>query len=57
MSFLSVVEIIIVLWGCVYTISYGIWAWKKKNRLGAIAVFVLSIAVLALPVYVMFFYT
>ena len=35
---------------CLRSISYGIWTWKKQNRLGAVMVFLLALAVLATPV-------
>ncbi len=35
----------------IYTTSYGLWTWKKKNYLGAISIFVLAVSVVALPVY------
>ena len=38
----------------VYTISFAGWTWKKKNRLGALMVFLLALAILFLPVYVIF---
>ncbi len=35
---------------CLHSISYGIWTWQKQNRLGAVMVFLLALAVLAAPV-------
>jgi hypothetical protein len=35
----------------IYTTSYGMWTWKKKNYFGAIIVFVLAVSIIALPVY------
>jgi hypothetical protein len=35
---------------CLRSVSYGIWTWKKQNRLGAVMVFLLSLVVLATPV-------
>lgn len=48
--------IIIFLIGvAVYTASFGLWTWKKKNRLGAVMVFMVALAVIGLPVYSLFF--
>lgn len=47
--------IILLLWVFIRTISYGKWTWDKKNRLGAIAVFIVAIASLIIPIYTMFF--
>lgn len=49
------VTILLLIWICVYTASYGWWTWKRKNRLGAIMVFMLAAAALALPLYTLFF--
>jgi hypothetical protein len=35
---------------CLRSISYGIWTWKKQNRLGAVMVFLVALVVLAAPV-------
>lgn len=34
-----------------YTASFGVWTWNQKNRLGASMVFLVALAVLALPLY------
>lgn len=34
-----------------YTASYGIWTWNQKNRLGAVMVFLVALAVLIFPLY------
>ncbi len=46
----------ILLWTFIYTISYGVWTWKKRNRLGAIMVMLLALTELMLPIYHMFFH-
>jgi drug/metabolite transporter superfamily protein YnfA len=35
---------------CLRSISYGIWTWRKQNRLGAVMVFLVALVVLAVPV-------
>jgi hypothetical protein len=37
---------------CLHSISYGIWTWQKRNRFGAVMVFLVAVAVLAFPVFV-----
>jgi uncharacterized membrane protein (DUF4010 family) len=54
-SFGRLLVIIILLWAALYTGSFGIWTWKKKNKLGAVMVFIVAISVLALPTYTIFF--
>lgn len=39
----------------IYTVSYGVWVFKRKNRLGAVMVFVVALVTLVLPVFVVFF--
>lgn len=39
----------------VYLASYGAWTWKDKNKLGAIAVFMLSLFMILIPVYLVLF--
>lgn len=39
----------------IYTVSYGVWTWKKKNILGAVMIFLVALAALAIPVYSIFF--
>ena len=47
--------LIILIWAFIYTISYGTWTWKSKNRLGAVMVYLLALAVVILPIYTIFF--
>lgn len=37
-----------------HTTSYGVWTWSKKNRLGAVMVFLVALAVLILPLYALY---
>ena len=50
-DFSSVLMYIGLLSVFIYTTSYGVWTWNKKNYLGALMVFVLAVSVVALPVY------
>lgn len=47
--------VVILIWVCIYTASFGRWTWKKKNKLGAVMVFLIALAVLVLPFYTLFF--
>lgn len=38
----------------IYTVSYGVWTWKSKNRLGAVMVFIVALVSAALPLYSLF---
>jgi hypothetical protein len=44
----------ILLWIFLYTASFGIWTWNKKNPLGAIAIFIIDFCAIALPFYIAF---
>jgi len=55
MLILRALTFIILTWVFIYTLSYARWVWKKKNRLGAIMVFLVAIIALVLPVYSIFF--
>ena len=48
------VVFIILVWAFLYTMSYGIWTWKRKNKLGAVMLFLLSITIVVLPIYTIF---
>ncbi|MDQ2086185.1 hypothetical protein RBH29_07045 [Herbivorax sp. ANBcel31] len=55
MIFERVALIIILTLVFLRTISFGKWTWDKKNRLGAIAVYVIALATLIIPIYSMYF--
>lgn len=50
-----IVIFIILVWVFVRTISFGKWTWDKKNRLGAVAVYLIALASLIIPIYTMYF--
>ncbi len=45
---------IAALWAAVYCFSYGIYVWKRKNKSGAICVFLISLSSLVLMVWATF---
>lgn len=42
---------IFLIWASVRTFSYGKWTWDKKNRLGAVIVFVIALLSLVFPIF------
>ncbi|HHV29145.1 hypothetical protein [Acetivibrio mesophilus] len=52
--FLRFILAIILLWVFIKTIGYGKWTWDKKNRLGAIMIFVIALAAVILPIFVFY---
>ncbi|PYG88533.1 hypothetical protein LY28_01383 [Ruminiclostridium sufflavum DSM 19573] len=53
-----IVNIIIltaVAWITVYSISFGIWTWRNKNKLGGIMITLVALIALALPSYILIF--
>ncbi|MBP5427623.1 MAG: hypothetical protein J6Y29_07060 [Clostridiales bacterium] len=50
MEFYDIFVIIAVLWVTLYTVSFGVWTFKKNNIKGGIAVLVLDVFVVILPV-------
>ena len=47
---------LICVWIFIYTISYGIWELKQKNKLGAAFVFLLGIDELVMSIYTLLVY-
>ena len=39
----------------IYTASFGVWTWKRKNRFGAFMIFMVALIVVVLPVYILLF--
>lgn len=52
--FINIVIFIILACTSFYTISYGVWTWKNKNKLGAVMIFVVALAVILLPMYTLY---
>ena len=52
--FENTLSIAFLVYVSIYTVSFGIWTWKRKNRLGAVMVFVVALASAALPLYSIF---
>jgi hypothetical protein len=44
MTIEPIIIIIAAVISAVYTVSYGVWNWKEKNKIGSVAVILLSVA-------------
>lgn len=55
MTFTEICAAIIIIWVFIYTISFGRWNWKKKNKLGAVMIYLLAVLMIMLPVYTVYF--
>ncbi|PKM85900.1 MAG: hypothetical protein CVU87_14000 [Firmicutes bacterium HGW-Firmicutes-12] len=38
-----------------YTFTYALWLWRKKNKVGAVGVFILAVISVIYPGFVLFF--
>jgi len=47
----NILSFIILVWIFLYTTSYGVWVWKKENKLGPVMVFLVAVIALVFPVY------
>lgn len=54
---IGIIVLIALVWITIHTISYSLWNWKNKNKVGAIMVFLVSIFSIVIPVYLVFFRT
>jgi len=52
---LSVIVLILIAGIVLNSMSYAVWNWKNHNKTGSVAVFLISLAAIALPVYMIFF--
>lgn len=52
--FTLILIFLIILWASIYTVSYAIWTWKEKNRLGAVMLFIVATVTIVLPVFTIF---
>jgi hypothetical protein len=44
-----------VLWIFIYSVSFGIWTWKTRNKLGGVMVICFAVIAFILPAYLLFF--
>ncbi|MFZ5988574.1 MAG: hypothetical protein ACOYWZ_15815 [Bacillota bacterium] len=55
MSLGRLMVFVLLIWVFLKTVSYGKWTWDKKNKFGAIMVYILALTALILPIYSMYF--
>lgn len=41
----------------VHTAGYALWNWRNGNKVGSVVVFIVSLAAIGMPVYMLFFRT
>lgn len=46
---------LVVLWVFIYSVSFGVWTWKSRNKFGGSMVMCFALIALILPTYVLFF--
>lgn len=44
---------LIVLWATLYTINFGRWAWRQGERKGAAGIWLLALALVVVPLWVL----
>jgi hypothetical protein len=44
----------LLLWVFFHTLSYALWNWKKKNKLGTVVLVILAVSSVVVPIYVAF---
>lgn len=52
---LTMAVMILIVLIMVNSLSYAVWNWKNHNITGSIAVFLVSLASIALPLYIIIF--
>lgn len=52
----NVVLMLIAIWISIYTFSFGVWTWNKKNKFGAFVVMLISFVTTILPFIYLFFW-
>lgn len=49
----NIIILLVILWICIYSISFGVWTWKNNNKFGAFMIMLISLISLALPGYIL----
>jgi len=50
----KIVMLLIAAWISIYTFSFGVWTWNKKNRFGAFVVMLIALAATVMPFMYLF---
>lgn len=49
----NIIVLLAIIWICIYSISFGIWTWKNKNKFGGMMIMLISLISLVLPGYIL----
>lgn len=49
----NIIILLVILWISIYSISFGVWTWKNKNKFGGMMIMLISLISLALPGYIL----
>ncbi len=55
MTLKIIIILTVLLFISLHTISFGRWTWRRKNKLGAIMVYIVALMTFVLPIYSIFF--
>lgn len=50
----NIIILLVIIWISIYTISFGVWTWKNKNKLGGMMVMCIALISLALTGILLF---
>ncbi len=49
----NIIILLVIMWISIYSISFGVWTWKNKNKFGGMMIMLISLISLALPGYIL----
>jgi hypothetical protein len=52
---INIIILLAITWISIYSISFGVWTWKNKNKFGGVMVMCIAVISLVLPGYILFF--
>lgn len=55
MNFKYLAVLLVVACITFYTVSFGLWTWRQKNKPGAVMIFLVALTSMALPIYSLLF--
>jgi ABC-type dipeptide/oligopeptide/nickel transport system permease component len=50
---INIIILLAIIWISIYSISFGVWTWKNKNKFGGMMIMLISLISLALPAYIL----
>ncbi|NLC68600.1 MAG: hypothetical protein GX754_07435 [Clostridiaceae bacterium] len=51
----DILVFLLLVWVFVYTVSYGVWTFRRNNKVGAVAVFLVALIAFLLPVLTLYY--